>query len=229
MDAHGEWTDSHELQNAAWGWVQKGDRTIYLQHDREVRAGEWVEMMTMPQPWTVKMQDGVGKELGEVTYPAGTVFLGVIWEPWAWEKIQNGEILGYSIGGRAERLYVDMEKADGPTVSDVHVDTVMNQPKKKKKVIQDEEVSVEKEKPLDIKALTDSIIETIKKEMPTPIEPVVIEKSPAIDIEAMMIKLAQVMSANQPVINVVMPEEKPKNRKVERDEFGNISRIIEEE
>jgi hypothetical protein len=70
------------------------------------------------------------------TYPANTVFLGVIWEPWAWEKVQAGEILGYSIGGKAERLYVDMEeveKEDGPGVNSVHVDTIMN-PKKKKKV-----------------------------------------------------------------------------------------------
>jgi hypothetical protein len=68
------------------------------------------------------------------TYPANTVFLGVIWEPWAWELIQAGKILGYSIGGKAERLYVDMEeieKEDGPGVSNVHVDTIMN-PKKKK-------------------------------------------------------------------------------------------------
>jgi hypothetical protein len=75
------------------------------------------------------------------TYPANTVFLGVIWEPWAWELIQAGKILGYSIGGKAERLYVDMEevqKEDGPGVSDVHVDTLMN-PKKKKipKILQD--------------------------------------------------------------------------------------------
>lgn len=108
MDAHGEWTDAQELQNAAWGWVQKGDRTIYLQHDREVRAGEWVEMMTMPQPWTVKMQDGVGKDLGEVTYPAGTVFLGVIWDEGPWQQIKRGHLRGYSIGGLSNRVLADL-------------------------------------------------------------------------------------------------------------------------
>ena len=63
MDAHGEWTDSTELQTAVWEWVKAGDRTIYLQHDRDVRAGEWVEVMTMPQPWTVDMLDGAGDYL----------------------------------------------------------------------------------------------------------------------------------------------------------------------
>ena len=91
--------------------------------------------MSFPYELTVPITTTTGIPVNH-TYPPNTVFLGVIWEPWAWEKIQNGEILGYSIGGKAERLYVDMEtveKEDGPGVSDVHVDTIMN-PKKKKKV-----------------------------------------------------------------------------------------------
>jgi hypothetical protein len=36
------------------------------------------------------------------------------------------------------------------------------------------------------------------------------------------------MKSINPVVNVVMPEEKPKVRRVERDENGNILRVIEE-
>jgi len=132
LDAHGEWTDAEELQRAVWDYVRTDDRRIRLQHNRDIVAGEWVEVMAFPYELTVPIKTPSGIEVNH-TYPPNTVFLGVIWEPWAWEKVQNGEILGYSIGGRAERLYVDMEKADGPTVSDVHVDTIMNPTKKKPK------------------------------------------------------------------------------------------------
>lgn len=133
IDAHGEWTDADELQRAVWDYVKTNDRRIRLQHDRDVVAGEWVEVMAFPYELTVPIKTINGIDANH-TYPPNTVFLGVIWEPWAWKKVQAGEILGYSIGGKAERLYVDMdevEKEDGPGVSDVHVDTIMN-PKKKK-------------------------------------------------------------------------------------------------
>ena len=135
LDAHNEWTDAEELQRAVWDYVRSNDRRIRLQHNRDIVAGEWVEVMSFPYELSVPITTLTGIMVNH-TYPANTVFLGVIWEEWAWEKIQNGEILGYSIGGRAERLYVDMEpveKDDGPTVNSVHVDTIMN-PKKKKKV-----------------------------------------------------------------------------------------------
>ena len=44
-DAHGEWTDSNELQRAVWDYVKSNDRRIRLQHNRDVVAGEWVEVM----------------------------------------------------------------------------------------------------------------------------------------------------------------------------------------
>lgn len=133
IDAHGEWTDAEELQRAVWDYVRSNDRRIRLQHNRDIVAGEWVEVMAFPYEITVPIESTNGVNV-EHTYPANTVFLGVIWEPWAWELVKSGKILGYSIGGRAERLYVDMQKAEGPTVSDVHVDTIMNPKKKKKKV-----------------------------------------------------------------------------------------------
>ncbi len=174
MDAHGEWTDSDELQQAVWKWVQGGDRTIYLQHDRKVRAGEWVEVMTMPQPWTVDMMNGQGESIGKITYPKGTVFLGVIWDEGPWRQILNGELRGYSIGGFSDRVLADLpEEAarDG--------------------------IELEQEPSL-AKSIADAV--------------------------------AEAMRQSQPVVNVVMPEPgKAKVRRIERDEHGNIARIIEED
>ena len=109
MDAHDEWTDDEELQQAVWKYVQSGDRRIRLQHDRDVVAGEWVEIMTLPYPTQVPMMKANGTT-EPIDFPKNTVFLGVIWNDWAWDKIKKGEIRGYSIGGRAERMYVDLEQ-----------------------------------------------------------------------------------------------------------------------
>jgi hypothetical protein len=132
-DAHGEWTDADELQKAVWDYVRSNDRRIRLQHNRDVVAGEWVEVMSFPYSLTVPITTPEGQEF-QHTYPPHTVFLGVIWEPWAWQMVQEGKIRGYSIGGKAERLYVDIDVEKGePTVSDVHIDTIMNPQKKKPK------------------------------------------------------------------------------------------------
>ena len=109
MDAHNEWTDDEELQQAVWKYVQSGDRRIRLQHNRDVVAGEWVEIMTFPYETEVSMMKSDGGE-EQRNFPKNTVFLGVIWEDWAWDKIKNGEIRGYSIGGKAERMFVDLEQ-----------------------------------------------------------------------------------------------------------------------
>ena len=96
VDAHGDWTDPTTLQKAAWDYMRKGERTIYLQHDRGIPAGELVELMSWPEAVTVQ------KDAGEqVDYPAGTVFVGVIWEEWAWPLVKTGKLTGMSIGGWA--------------------------------------------------------------------------------------------------------------------------------
>jgi hypothetical protein len=109
LDAHNEWTDDSELQQAVWKYVQSGDRRIRLQHNRDVVAGQWVEIMTLPYQTQVPMLKADGTTQ-PINFPQNTVFLGVIWEDWAWDKIKKGEIRGYSIGGRAERMYVDLDE-----------------------------------------------------------------------------------------------------------------------
>jgi predicted ABC-type ATPase len=119
LDAHEEWTDAQTLQEAAWGYVRGGDRAIRLQHNRDIVAGEWVEIMQMPFPITAPITAPDGTDT-EHTYPAGTVFLGVIWEPWAWELVKAGELRGYSVGGKAERILADInEDAVGKALEDV--------------------------------------------------------------------------------------------------------------
>jgi len=151
VDAHGEWTDSAELQKSVWDYVRKDDRRIRLQHNKDIVAGEWVEVMAWPYEVSVPMQKSDGT-MEDVTFPKDTVFLGVVWEPWAWEMVKAGKLMGYSIGGRAQRLEVDLPVAkedssstvSGPTVNTVHVDTVMGGQKKKPKKdvkVSDEDVS----------------------------------------------------------------------------------------
>lgn len=107
QDAHGEWTDQEELQKALWDYVKGGDRKIRLQHNKDVVAGQWLEVMT----WPFSVDVGVNKADGNQeprSFPAGTVFMGVQWEPWAWELVKKGKLTGYSIGGKAERMLVDL-------------------------------------------------------------------------------------------------------------------------
>jgi hypothetical protein len=105
-DAHGEWVDEVDLQKALWGWVRKGDRTIRLQHS-ERAAGEMVEVLT----WPSELEAELTVPGGAVTkhlFPAETPFMGVVWEPWAWEMVKEGKLRGYSIGGKARRVTADI-------------------------------------------------------------------------------------------------------------------------
>jgi hypothetical protein len=107
-DAHGEWTDPEELQKALWGYVENGDRDIRLQHNVNIVAGKWVEALTWPHPIEVPMLQADTGQITKTAFPAGTVFLGVKWEPWAWELVKKGEIRGYSIGGTGAGVEVDL-------------------------------------------------------------------------------------------------------------------------
>jgi hypothetical protein len=107
-DAHGEWTDPEELQKALWGYVENGDRDIRLQHNVEIVAGKWVEALTWPHEVEVPMMKADTGEITKQQFPAGTVFLGVQWEPWAWDLVKKGEIRGYSIGGTGAGVEVDL-------------------------------------------------------------------------------------------------------------------------
>ena len=111
LDAHGEWTDKDEVQQAFWRYLARNDRDIRLQHNMDIVAGKWVEGATWPYPVTIPVKHPEGDR--EYTFPAGTPFLGVVWEPWAWEMIKSGEIRGLSIGGTGKRKAGEVEESDG--------------------------------------------------------------------------------------------------------------------
>lgn len=105
LDAHSEFVTSEDLQAATWDYVRKavesGSNTIYRQHTT-TPAGEWVEIVSWPTEYTVKMEvPGVGEV--ERTFPPGTVFQGVVWSEDAWPDVKDGKILGLSMGGMAKR------------------------------------------------------------------------------------------------------------------------------
>ncbi len=108
VDAHGDFTDESTLQKALWGWVRKGDRTIRLQHT-DKSAGEMVEVVTWPFEITTKVAVPGGTET-DVTFPADTPFMGVVWEDWAWELVKAGELRGYSMGGRARKVEAEFSE-----------------------------------------------------------------------------------------------------------------------
>lgn len=108
-DAHGEFIDKDTLQKALWDWMRAGDRTIYLQHSDKA-AGEMVEMLTWPMPIDTALAVP-GEGITKYAFPADTPFMGVIWEPWAWEMIKAGELRGYSIGGKSRRMEADLPTA----------------------------------------------------------------------------------------------------------------------
>jgi hypothetical protein len=113
LDAQGEWTDDDELQQAVWRYVRSGDRRIRLQHNRDIVAGEWVECMAWPYEVAVPMlqPEGLATEVDVTTFPKNTVFLGVVWEPWAWALVKSGALRGFSIGGNAARVLADLPES----------------------------------------------------------------------------------------------------------------------
>jgi hypothetical protein len=109
-DAHGEWTDPDELQQAAWRYVRNGDRNIRLQHNTDIVAGEWVEIISWPFQVTAPKTDPDTGDTVDKAYPAGTVFLGVVWCEWAWDLVIQGKLRGLSIGGTAWRVDTEQEQ-----------------------------------------------------------------------------------------------------------------------
>jgi hypothetical protein len=184
-DAHAEWTDPDELQKAVWDYVKKGDRRIRLQHDRDVVAGEWLEIMAWPYDVEapIMLKDATESKM---TFPANTVFLGVQWEPWAWQMIKEGKLRGYSIGGHAQRLLADLPEE--------HVG--------KAQASFDDAIRIEAD---DVQPPPNEGLE-----------------------QKIAAAVAEAMKSINPVVNVVMPDDKPKVRRVERDENGAILRIVEE-
>lgn len=106
-DAHGEYVDADTLQEAVWDYVRQsrdeGGR-LRLQHgDGEVTVGEWVEVMAWPYDHQITLKGADGEER-QLDMPAGTVYMGVVWDEEAWPLVKTGKLGGYSLGGRAVKV-----------------------------------------------------------------------------------------------------------------------------
>lgn len=108
LDAHNEHTDAREIEKAFWGYMTKADDQIRLQHNTAIVAGRRIDGVVWPLEVTVPLVKADGTSTMH-TFPAGTPWLGTQWEPWAWELVQAGKINGYSMGGTATMLEVDLE------------------------------------------------------------------------------------------------------------------------
>lgn len=108
LDAHDEFATAEDLQKAVWGYVRSGNRTLWHQHRPGTAIGEMVEIVSWPYSVTVPLTKADGTVV-QKSYEPGTVFMGSVWTKEGWEKVKAGEIAGYSLGGMARRLEVDVD------------------------------------------------------------------------------------------------------------------------
>jgi hypothetical protein len=111
LDAHDEHTDMAELEKAFHKYMALPDGDIRLQHNRDIVAGHRTDGVVWPFPVTLPMTKANGTVVHH-TFPAGTPFLGVTWEPYAWDGIKEGKFNGYSMGGTSHRLEADLPVAE---------------------------------------------------------------------------------------------------------------------
>jgi 2'-5' RNA ligase len=107
LDAHGDFATAEDLQKAVWDYVRAGDRSIRDQHRDGTEIGEAVEIVSWPYEVTVPMTKADGTVV-EKSFAPGTVFLGVVWNETGWSDVVKGRKRGYSLGGMATRVDVEM-------------------------------------------------------------------------------------------------------------------------
>jgi hypothetical protein len=108
VDAHGEFAKADTLQDGQWAYVRSGNRSIYLQHGATGLdiIGEYVDIVTWPmaQKATFTKADGSSYE---ADIPAGSIWMGVLWNERGWQLIKSGKLRGLSMGGTAGRKAKD--------------------------------------------------------------------------------------------------------------------------
>jgi len=108
-DTHNEFMTEQELFDARKRFVERGDRSIWLQHGwsplGKRKIGEWVDIVQWPYPVDATFHKPDGTTVTK-TIPANSVYAGVIWEPFAWEWVKQGRINGFSFGGYGRKIEV---------------------------------------------------------------------------------------------------------------------------
>ena len=97
-DKEGDVVGTATVENAAHDYlVSDGD--VDTDHNLVDGKGEVVESWIEPDAREWDTPSGATKE-----YPAGTWMLGIKWDSEPWQRIQNGDLEGLSIYGRAEKV-----------------------------------------------------------------------------------------------------------------------------
>lgn len=130
LDAHDEYITDDVLHKAMMEYSLSGDRNLRFQHNTSVVSGTWVELMRLPAEMTAPVTKADGTST-DVTFPKGTVMMGVIWSDEAWPLVKAGKIGGLSMGGRAVRVRgkgqtADVDKANGPGLPAMGYQAVSN-------------------------------------------------------------------------------------------------------
>lgn len=103
-DAHDEYVDADDLEEAVHKYMTSGDLSIRKQHTDE-KIGEVVGMISWPFEQEVPLNPADGLRKGKkVTLPAGTVYTTVKWSESAWPLVKAGKIRGLSMGGACVRV-----------------------------------------------------------------------------------------------------------------------------
>ena len=106
VDSQDDWLAREEVEDASRRFMAKG-AMIREEHSQDRPGVRVTQNWLSPVPLTFELSDG------EVTYPAGTWFMETFYPPEeeaAWQKVKEGELTGYSIGGFGKRR---QEKREG--------------------------------------------------------------------------------------------------------------------
>jgi hypothetical protein len=92
-----------------------GQRRYLLQHNTANEVGTVVDSVVWPYEHTATMLAKGAGEGSEMTFPAGSWFMGVVWDEGAWtDLVKSGKVRGLSMGGRARRNRVVANTARNP-------------------------------------------------------------------------------------------------------------------
>lgn len=104
VDTHKEWITRERLQETQWDFVQRAcdgeGNVVNLQHYPNVEAGRWVDIVCWPYPTVCELVTGGGVRKS-VEVPADTIWMGVRWEEWAYDRVEADELNGLSLEGFA--------------------------------------------------------------------------------------------------------------------------------
>lgn len=131
VDAHGDWTSAEEIENACWEFnkaLQRGGHLVkfavqFLDSVVKASQGDTLALEISESALTKGMlgiqhndwSDDNGEIVESYIAPTdleingqpvskGTWLMGVVWSEKNWEKIERGDLTGYSLGGTAIKV-----------------------------------------------------------------------------------------------------------------------------